>query len=269
MNDLDDTRAPTGPPAARPRESATHFFGIRHHGPGCARSLLRAFDELRPDCVLVEGPPEADALLAFVRDEAMVPPVALLGYCPDEPKLAVYHPFAAFSPEWQALRWAAAHGAPARFIDLPLTHELAFEKARRDAREAEAQAAAPVSAEAEADRVGEPDSAAARAEPAADPFEHRDPLTWLAHAAGYDDGESGPLDGAQSGRYLDQFERREGLWRIRRRTLVWESNFVRPGLPEIWRGNLPRHLPKRDADDMLYRIRRELGIAPDFGGEAG
>jgi len=88
-------------------------------------------------------------------------------------------------------------------------------------------------------------------------------------ALGYDDGESGPLDGAQSGRYLDQFERREGLWRIRRRTLVWESNFVRPGLPEIWRGNLPRHLPKRDADDMLYRIRRELGIAPDFGGEAG
>ena len=34
-----------------------HLFGIRHHGPGCARSLLRALDELRPDCILIEGPP--------------------------------------------------------------------------------------------------------------------------------------------------------------------------------------------------------------------
>ncbi len=190
MSDLDDARAPAGSSASRPRESATHYFGIRHHGPGCARSLVRAFGELRPDCVLIEGPPEADALLAFVLDDAMAPPVALLGYCPDEPKLAVYHPFAAFSPEWQALRWAATHGAPARFIDLPLAHELAFEKAQRDAREAEATAAEPVPAAAAADPVAAPEGGAAAVEPAADPFEHRDPLTWLAHAAGYDDGES-------------------------------------------------------------------------------
>ena len=37
-----------------------HLFGIRHHGPGCARSLLRALEALRPDCVLVEGPPESE-----------------------------------------------------------------------------------------------------------------------------------------------------------------------------------------------------------------
>jgi hypothetical protein len=186
MSDLDDARAPAASPPERPRGSATRLFGIRHHGPGCARSLMRAFDEWRPDCVLVEGPPEADALLAFAGDAAMAPPVALLGYCPDEPKLAVYHPFAAFSPEWRALRWAAAHGAPARFIDLPLAHELAFEKAQREARAAAAAEPVP----GEADGTAAADGGDAHAVPAADPFEHRDPLTWLAHAAGYDDGES-------------------------------------------------------------------------------
>lgn len=170
MSDHDDAVAAPPPEAApEPRRApaAPHFFGIRHHGPGCARSLMRAFDELRPDCVLIEGPPEADALLAWVLDEAMTPPVALLGYCPDEPNLAVYHPFATFSPEWQALRWAAVQGVPVRFIDLPLAHELAMVKAARDARQE-----APEAPPADADE------------------EHRDPLSWLAQAAGYDDGES-------------------------------------------------------------------------------
>ncbi|MCK9686231.1 DUF5682 family protein [Scleromatobacter humisilvae] len=193
MSDHDDAVAPPATsaeaPVERRRAPATHFFGIRHHGPGCARSLVRAFDELRPDCVLIEGPPESDDLLALVLDDAMVPPVALLGYCPDEPRLAVYHPFATFSPEWQALRWAAAHGAPARFIDLPLAHELAFEKAAREARQAAAeaaQAAPPVEVEPAA--AADVDEAIV---PEADePLEHRDPLTWLARAAGYDDGES-------------------------------------------------------------------------------
>ena len=32
------------------------LFGIRHHGPGSARSLLRALDEWQPEVVLVELP---------------------------------------------------------------------------------------------------------------------------------------------------------------------------------------------------------------------
>ena len=35
-----------------------HLFGIRHHGPSCARSLARVLATLQPDCVLIEGPPE-------------------------------------------------------------------------------------------------------------------------------------------------------------------------------------------------------------------
>ena len=39
------------------------IFGVRHHGPGCARSLQAALEQLKPDIVLVEGPPDAqDAL---------------------------------------------------------------------------------------------------------------------------------------------------------------------------------------------------------------
>ncbi|MFL6628054.1 MAG: DUF5682 family protein [Vitreoscilla sp.] len=195
MSDLDDASAPPAAEAATGGDApAVHLFGIRHHGPGCARSLERALGEIRPDCVLIEGPPEADDLLAFVQDDAMAPPVALLGYCPDEPRLAVYHPFAVFSPEWQALRWAAANGARARFIDLPLVHELALEKAARDAREAVERAAADAAAaEDPSDDAAPPSPGASSPGPtpdADDPLERRDPLTWLARAAGYGDGES-------------------------------------------------------------------------------
>lgn len=151
-----------------------HWFGIRHHGPGSARSLLHAFEALRPDCVLIEGPPEADGLLQFVLSEGMQPPVALLSHCPDEPGLAVYHPYAEFSPEWQALRWAASAGVPVRFIDLPVTHGLALTQAAR---------AAAADAQADADAPAEDASEAGTPPP-------DDPLTWLARAAGHADGEA-------------------------------------------------------------------------------
>lgn len=100
------------------------IFGIRHHGPGSARSLGAALDAWQPDCVLVGGPPEADEMVAWVKDEHLVPPVALLSHAEDAPSRAAFHPFAAFSPEWVALRWATTRGVPAAFIDLPLAHQL-------------------------------------------------------------------------------------------------------------------------------------------------
>ncbi|GAB2866585.1 hypothetical protein GCM10022221_78920 [Actinocorallia aurea] len=101
-------------------------YGIRHHGPGSARALDEALAAQRPDIVLVEGPPEADALVPLAADPGMVPPVALLAYTADaSPTRAAFWPFAAFSPEWRALRHALTHGVPARFIDLPAAHTLA------------------------------------------------------------------------------------------------------------------------------------------------
>jgi hypothetical protein len=171
--------------------AALHFFGIRHHGPGCARSLVRALDALTPDCVLVEGPPEADGLAALVTAEGMEPPVALLSWCPDETGWAVYHPFATFSPEWQALQWAARHGAVLRFIDLPRANDFALEKERRAKADEERrrQADADAASAGDDDEGGgeapaatatsdAPDDAATGAPDHADAA--LDPLDWLA-----------------------------------------------------------------------------------------
>ena len=40
-----------------------HIFGIRHHGPGSARSLVRALNDLMPDIILIEGPPDANEVI--------------------------------------------------------------------------------------------------------------------------------------------------------------------------------------------------------------
>ena len=83
--------------------------------------------------VLIEGPPEADGLIELAGDPEMRPPVALLGYVPGEPKTAAFWPFAVFSPEWQAIRYAQGAGIPVRFCDLPAAHQLAMAGGRREA----------------------------------------------------------------------------------------------------------------------------------------
>ena len=139
-----------------------HILGVRHHGPGSARSVRRALETLEPTIVLVEGPPDADALIPFLTHAEMVPPVALLIYRPEKPKNSVYYPFAEFSPEWQALKYALDRGIPARFMDLPITHQIGDEQ--------------------------EEPKATAETAPAP-PRRPIDPLGMLAKAAGFDDGE--------------------------------------------------------------------------------
>ncbi|MBY0444563.1 MAG: hypothetical protein K2Q15_05070 [Burkholderiales bacterium] len=102
-----------------------HYFGIRHHGPGCSRALAAALADLQPDIVLLEGPPEADAILTLAADPAMLPPVALLVYPQDAPQHGVFYPFAEFSPEWIAIRFALQQAIPLWMMDLPLTHRFA------------------------------------------------------------------------------------------------------------------------------------------------
>ncbi|GIE88763.1 DUF5682 family protein [Actinoplanes regularis] len=100
------------------------FYGIRHHGPGSARAVLRELAAQQPDILLVEGPPEADELVRWVAADGLEPPVALLGYAADDPARAAYWPFADFSPEWQAIRWAVGNGVPVRFFDLPYAYRV-------------------------------------------------------------------------------------------------------------------------------------------------
>ncbi|MEV7104624.1 DUF5682 family protein [Streptomyces atroolivaceus] len=106
------------------------LLGVRHHGPGSARAVLAALESVRPGAVLVEGPPEGDALLPLAAHSRMRPPVALLAHAVDDPGRAAFWPMADFSPEWVAIRWASAHGVPVRFVDLPAAHSLALTEQR-------------------------------------------------------------------------------------------------------------------------------------------
>lgn len=141
-------------------------FGVRHHGPGSARSLIAALEEYVPDQVLIEGPADADPVLGYTATGRTEPPVALLAYAPDQPAVAGFWPFAVFSPEWQAIRWAQRRGVPVGFCDLPAAHSLIAAR------------------EPEQDRLPE--------DPEPDELRRLargDPLAALARAAGYDDAE--------------------------------------------------------------------------------
>jgi Family of unknown function (DUF5682) len=167
-------------------------FGVRHHGPGCARSLRAALEQLQPDMVLVEGPPDAQEVLPLLTHKDMQPPVALLIYAPDNPKHAVYYPFTTFSPEWQALSYALSRGIPARFMDLPQAIQLAKEPAEAVAT------VDPHAPDTEAlDETNTTKSAQAITHVAPAEAEETmpvlntadDPLAMLAQAAGYTDHE--------------------------------------------------------------------------------
>lgn len=183
---------------------SVHVFGIRHHGPGSARSLRRALETLAPDIVLIEGPPDASALLGLVTDAEMRPPVAILIYDPDAPRRAVYYPFALFSPEWQAISYALTANVPVRFIDLPQANRFGLQRAAETPPDpAETAAGAPEDAAGNApqEAPGKPDAGASvepdavtpaepQPETPAEPVSFReDPLDALARAAGFGDGE--------------------------------------------------------------------------------
>ncbi len=161
-------------------EPTVHVLGVRHHGPGSARAVAEALDQVAPDAVVIEGPPELDAVAPLVASPAMVPPVAALVYRPDRPSAAAFYPFAAFSPEWVALRWALAHEVPVRFADLAATHVLA-------------------------DEAEDDEGSDLRRGPG------RDPLGALAEAAGYDDAERWWDDVVEHGRQGPGVDRLEAF----------------------------------------------------------
>ena len=152
-------------------DARVSLFGIRHHGPGSAASLVQALDALDPAYVLIEGPPEASDIIGLVTAPGMRPPLAILTHPANSAEQARFHPFAEYSPEWQAMRWATLHARPVEFIDEPL-----LPRPEPDADTA-SEANAP-----DDDETGD--------EAATEVQVRRDPLSHLAQSAGHSDGEA-------------------------------------------------------------------------------
>lgn len=115
-----------------------HLFPVRHHSPRSSAMLRVFLEQVRPQVVLVEGPRDADPLIDVLVDAKTEPPIAILGYATEGEPCSALWPFAAYSPEWQALRWAADHQVQARFIDVPVGVSLAHDRRAEAAEEIEA-----------------------------------------------------------------------------------------------------------------------------------
>lgn len=151
---------------------AIHYLGIRHHGPGSAKNVRDYLEQVKPDMILLEGPPEAESILTWANHAEMKPPVAILTYSPDNLEQSAFFPFVEFSPEWQSILYAIENKVPLRFMDLPAAYQLALDK------ENNVQIHVDSSATVELDEDNQPATNT--------PI---DPFSYLAEIAGYDDAE--------------------------------------------------------------------------------
>lgn len=152
---------------------AINILGIRHHGPGSASNVKAFLESVKPDIVLVEGPPEADTILKWVGHQDLKPPVALLCYQPDDPQASVFYPFADFSPEWQAILYARKQNIHVRFMDLPAGNQMLVEKEQREQKEKHTPANPdPVNLDAQSYETF-----------------YKRPISYLSDAAGFADDE--------------------------------------------------------------------------------
>ncbi|WP_435177168.1 DUF5682 family protein [Actinacidiphila sp. bgisy145] len=94
-----------------------YLIGVRHHSPALAAAVPRLLEEAAPDVLFVELPEDFGSWLPYLADPEVLPPVALAGH---GPRGLVFLPFAEFSPELAALRWARAAGVPVVAFDLPV-----------------------------------------------------------------------------------------------------------------------------------------------------
>ncbi|MFG2822247.1 DUF5682 family protein [Kitasatospora sp. NPDC048365] len=95
-----------------------HLIGVRHHSPALAAVLPELLDAADPQVVCVELPADFQHWLPHLADPGTVAPVALAGA--DRDGRLGFYPFADFSPELAAIRWAREHGVEVLCCDLPL-----------------------------------------------------------------------------------------------------------------------------------------------------
>lgn len=98
-----------------------YLIGVRHHSPALAAAMPELLAEAAPDAVCVELPFELQEWTAWLAHPETAAPVACSVADADGDRLGFY-PFADFSPELAAIRWAHANGVPVHAIDLPAGH---------------------------------------------------------------------------------------------------------------------------------------------------
>ncbi len=117
------------------------FVPIRHHSPACAIHLKNLIDKFKPDVILIEGPSDANHLIPVLQNPEIKTPIAIIDYLRDDKnvyglngvltpaaevpfKFYSWFPFAAFSPEFEAMSSANKLQIPAYFIDLGLERKV-------------------------------------------------------------------------------------------------------------------------------------------------
>lgn len=154
-----------------------HILGIRHHGAGSARRVQQQLERLKPDLVLIEGPPEINEVLAFIGHQDLEPPVAIMVYDEAIPGHSSFYPFATYSPEWVAAAYANQHQVPVQAMDLPARIKL--QELANEAKKTVGEGRAKASIQGAALQ----DNEVAEVPKVVDPIQH------LASIAGYESSE--------------------------------------------------------------------------------
>lgn len=113
-------------------ENPMMFFPVRHHSPACSYHLQKILESYAPDCILIEGPENANELIPVITDEETKAPFAIYyfyrdkkGYVNEEKgDYKCYYPFLDYSPELVGMRYGKQHQVDTAFIDLPYSEIL-------------------------------------------------------------------------------------------------------------------------------------------------
>ncbi|MFB8750241.1 vWA domain-containing protein [Streptomyces parvulus] len=130
--------SPPGSPSPSPEAAvaalidpaAPYLIGVRHHAPSLAAAVPALLEAAAPDVLLVELPAETQEWLPWLGHEETRAPVALAAARAGDGGGTAFYPFADFSPELAAVRWAVRRGVPVVACDLPLA-DRAWRRGRR------------------------------------------------------------------------------------------------------------------------------------------
>ncbi|MFE7762764.1 DUF5682 family protein [Streptomyces sp. NPDC057438] len=113
------TQDPWAAVTALADSAAPYLLGVRHHSPALAAAVPALLDASGAEVVCLELPADFQHWLPHLAAPGTLAPVALAGA--GEGGRLGFYPFADFSPELAALRWARERGVEVICCDLPMS----------------------------------------------------------------------------------------------------------------------------------------------------